>query len=151
MVELGKSTLTRQDLISVIKPAMEAGKDAEAIADMVAERISNVVDLDDVVTMLAEAPSTYTPPNDEGAVIYDDVFYEPGQLPDGLIDLPSASKKYGIPISTLQSWLRRGKLQRRGRVRARAAGGGYVVTKEAEIVYCRDNPRKRGPKSFARP
>ena len=26
----------------------------------------------------------------------DDVIYEPGNLPEGLIDLPTASRKYGI-------------------------------------------------------
>ena len=34
----------------------------------------------------------------------DDVIYEPGELPEGLIDLPSASKKYGIRIGTLQAF-----------------------------------------------
>ncbi len=81
----------------------------------------------------------------------DDVIYEPGNLPEGLIDLPSASKKYGISVVTLRSWVQRGKLPRLGRLRARAAGGGYIVTDEAQIPYCRDNPRKRGPKGFASP
>ena len=76
----------------------------------------------------------------------DDVIYEPGELPEGLIDLPSASKKYGIPVRTLGQWIHRGKLPRCGRLRARAAGGGYIVTEEAAIVYCRDHPRKPGPK-----
>jgi hypothetical protein len=71
-----------------------------------------------------------------------DVIYEPGELPEGLIDLPSASKKYGIRVDTLRRWVQRGKLPRRGRMRARSPGGGYIVTVEAEILYCRDNPRK---------
>ena len=64
------------------------------------------------------------------------------ELPEGMIDLPSASKKYGISIRTLQSWVHRGKLPRRGKLRARSPGGGYIVTEEAQILYCRDNPRK---------
>ena len=78
----------------------------------------------------------------------DDVIYEPGDLPDGLIDLPSAAKKYGIPVKTLRTWVHRGKLPRLGRLRARSPGGGYIVTEKAAILYCRDNPRKRGPKSY---
>ena len=39
-----------------------------------------------------------------------------------------------------------GKLPRCGRVRAKAPGGGYILTKENQIEYCRDHPRKRGPK-----
>ena len=81
----------------------------------------------------------------------DDVIYEPGNLPEGLIDLPSASKKYGIPVKTLRSWVHRGKLPRRGRLRARAAGGGYIVTEQAAILYCREHPRKPGPKRSATP
>ena len=76
----------------------------------------------------------------------DDVIYEPGNLPEGLIDLPSASRKYGIKVATLRSWIQLGKLPRKGRLRAPSPGGGYVVTEEAAITYCRDNPRKRGPK-----
>ena len=78
----------------------------------------------------------------------DDVIYEPGELPDGLIDLPSASKKYGIRVETLRRWIQRGKIPKRGRLRARSPGGGYLVTVEAEILYCRDNPRKRGRKQI---
>ena len=106
--------------------------------------------LDDMASMITAAANTEQSDGSVHPTEPDDVIYEPGNLPKGLIDLPTASKKYGIPIATLQSWIRRGKLQRHGRVRARAAGGGYIVTEEAEILYCRDNPRKRGPKSFAR-
>ena len=72
----------------------------------------------------------------------DDVIYEPGNLPEGLIDLPSASKKYGIKVGTLRQWVHVGKLPRKGRLRAPSPGGGYIVTEEAAIPYCRDNPRK---------
>ena len=105
----------------------------------------------EMAAMITAATEKQHPANGANPKDSEYVIYEPGELPEGLIDLPSASRKYGIPISTLQSWLRRGKLPRRGRVRARAAGGGYVVTEMAAIEYCRDNPRKRGPKSFARP
>ena len=137
MVELGKSTLTRQDLISVIKPAMEAGKDAEAIADMVAERISDVVDLDDVVTMLAEAPSADTPPDDGGVVIYD-------ELPPGLIDLPSAAKRYDKTAGAMRMWVLRGHVAKVGLLKAPAKGGGYVVVRESDLVEYMNRPRNKG-------
>ena len=68
--------------------------------------------------------------------------YLPGLLPDNLIDLPSAAKKYGIPVRTLRGWVHRGRLPRRGRLKGKASGGGYIVTEESAILYCRDNPRK---------
>ena len=142
MVESGKSTLT-EDLQSAIDQALRSGMDAEAIAHMVAERIkaTRVSDAKDIVGVL-DAPETT--PEDTGAVIY-----EPGELPDGLIDLPSAAKKYGIPVRTLQSWVHRGRLSRRGKLRARSPGGGYTVVIAADIEYCRDHPRKRGRKKNA--
>ena len=75
-----------------------------------------------------------------------EVIYRPDAVPDGLIDLPTAARKYDIPVRTLHAWVVRGKIPRRGRVRAKAAGGGYVLTDDAAIPICRDNPRKRGPK-----
>ena len=98
--------------------------------------------LDDMVSMITTAFNHESSNRSVHPTQADDVIYEPGNLPEGLIDLPTASKKYGIPGSTLRNWVLRGKLPRRGRVRARAAGGGYIVTEMAAIEYCRDNPRK---------
>lgn len=139
MVELGKSTLTRQDLISVIKLAMEAGKDAEAIADMVAERISDVVDLDDVATMLAEAPSADTPHEEDGVVIY-----ERSELPSGLIDVPTASKKHGVSRRTMLHWIADGHVKLAGKVKAPARGGGYNVVCEDELLAYKNAPKNKG-------
>ena len=72
--------------------------------------------------------------------------YDPGDVPAGLISLPDAAKKYGISIRTLRTWINRGKLLNCGRVRAKAPGGGYILTKENMIEFCRDHPRKRGRK-----
>ena len=139
MVESGKSTLT-EDLQSVIDQALRSGIDEKAIARMAAER---ALTLNGVAR---NGLTTETPSEDAGDVIYD-----PGELPDGLIDLPSAAREYGIPGSTLRNWVLRGKLTRRGRVRARAAGGGYIVVKAADIEYCRDHPLKTGRKKRATP
>ena len=93
------------------------------------------------IMITATEPET---PSTNGAHLdgSDDVIYEPGNVPEGLIDLPSASKKYGIPVRTLGTWVRRGKLPKCGRLRGRSPGGGYIVTDEAAILYCRDHPRK---------
>ena len=139
MVELGNIAL-QDDLIGVIDRALGAGVDADTFTDMVAELVKarHVSNANDIVGVLA---ARETPPEDEGVVIY-----EPGELPEGLIDLPTASKKYGIPGATLRRWIQRGKLPKRGRVKAPSPGRGYIVTNEAEILFCRDNPRKRGRK-----
>ena len=100
-------------------------------------------DLADMITAVEnETPAT----NGVHPAEPEDVIYEPGELPKGLIDLPSASKKYGIKPATLRSWVHVGKLTRRGRLKARARGGGYIVVATTDVEYCRDHPRKRGPK-----
>ena len=100
----------------------------------------------DMASMITAATEPQPPANGVHPTEPDDVIYEPGNLPDGLIDLPSASKKYGIKPATLRMWVQRGRLPRRGRLRGPSPGRGYIVTVEAEIAYCRDNPRKPGPK-----
>ena len=104
--------------------------------------------LDDMVSMITAAANNGHNDRSVHPTEADDVVYEPGNLPEGLIDLPSASKKYGIPVKTLRSWIYLGKLPKRGRLKARAPGGGYIVTVEADIEYCRDHPRKRGRKKI---
>ena len=100
----------------------------------------------EMVSMIIAVENETQPTNGAHSFEPDSVIYEPGELPEGLIDLPSASKKYGIPVRTLGAWVRRGKLPKRGRLRARSPGGGYIVTVEAMIPYCRDNPLKTGRK-----
>ena len=98
-------------------------------------------DMQSMITATADIPQTNgsVHPTDPDDIIYD-------ALPEGLIDLPSASRKYGIPVDTLRRWIQRGKLPRCGRLRAKSPGGGYIVTKAADIEYCRTHPRKPGPK-----
>lgn len=107
--------------------------------------------LDDMASMITAAKNEQQPSNGVHPNEPEDVIYEPGNLPAGLIDLPSASKKYSIPVKTLRSWVHRGKLPRRGRLKARAAGGGYIVVEDAMIQHCRDNPLKTGRKKRATP
>ena len=102
--------------------------------------------LDDMVSMITTAVNHESSNRSVHPTQANDVIYEPGNLPEGLIDLPSASRKYGISKATLRTWVHRGKLPRLGRLRAKSPGGGYIVTREAEILYCRDHPRKTGRK-----
>ena len=101
---------------------------------------------DEMASMITPAKNETKSINGTHTGETDDVIYEPGELPDGLIDLPSASKKYGIKPATLRMWVQRGRLPRRGRLRGPSPGRGYIVTVEDEIKHCRDNPRKPGPK-----
>ena len=135
MVELGNIVL-KDDLIGVIDRALDAGVDADTFTEMVAERVNarRISDAHDIVGVL---DATETPPEDPG-----DVIYEPGELPEGLIDLPSAAKKYGINVKTAQGWLRRDIIPRLGKVRA--PGGGYNVTCEETFAMIAANPPKTG-------
>ena len=56
------------------------------------------------------------------------------ELPEGLIDLPSAMRKYGCRRGRLDSWVQRGRLKVYGRLKGAARGGGYVVVSEAELT-----------------
>ena len=136
MVELGKST--KDDLISAIDQALRSGIKAEAIADMVAERtIYHEVATPSDIAEFLDHHRDETPPNDAGAVIYD-------ELPPGLIDLPSASRKYGIRVRTIRNWVNRGHLDKVGLLKAPARGGGYFVVDEAALVQYLDAPRRGG-------
>ena len=124
------SKRTRLAVERAIEYARQDGLSADEITAMVASEQASI------------ANNPQEVPAEERERIFD-------VLPDGLIDLPSASRKYNIPVRTLQSWVKRGKLPRRGRLKARAAGGGYIMTEEAAIPYCRDNPRKPWHKKSA--
>ena len=98
----------------------------------------------DELTLQSMVTEAYNAPQVNGAepapaaeVIYD-------ELPEGLIDLPSAATKYGRPITTLRGWVHRGKLISVGRLRAPAYGGGYVVVDEESLKSVITNPPKNG-------
>ena len=123
------------ELRCALDAAMVLGVEGDEIKQMLAERVKYYEDEQDSRNgTAAHGPETEC------------LVYDPGDVPAGLISLPDAAKKYGIPLSTLRNWTHRGKLPKCGRVRAKAPGGGYILTKENQIEYCRDHPRKRGPK-----
>lgn len=60
--------------------------------------------------------------------------YTRDTLPDGLIDLPSATKKYGCQNARMRKWIARGRIIAHGRLRAPAPGGGYLVIAERDLI-----------------
>ena len=130
MVELGNIAL-KEDLISVIDQAIDAGLDAETFANMVAERIDMRHPVDD--RLAADTVSA-------GA---GDILYESGDLPPGLISLPAAAEVYRRPVGTLRQAVRNGKVRRMGRQKG-AAPGGYVVVSRAELEAWLAAPKNKG-------
>ena len=89
------------------------------------------------------AVADYVEPPCGGFPLPDDVpIYT--ELPDGLITVPEAGRKYGISRRTIQGWLRNGKIELRGRLRGSARGGGYMLVNEEEMVAYMNAPRKMG-------
>ena len=66
------------------------------------------------------------------------------ELPEGLITLPEAARKYNVNRRTIQTWLRQNRLERKGRMKGSARGGGFVLVDESELVRYMNAPRSRG-------
>ena len=66
------------------------------------------------------------------------------ELPEGLIDLPSAVKKYGLKPRTAHDWVAKGHVKLWGRLRAPSTGGGYLVVDEVEFIAYMNAPRNKG-------
>ena len=106
--------------------------------------------LEDMASMITAAKNEPQPTNGVHPKDTDDVdvIYEPGQLPEGLIDLPSAAAKYadeyGVSEGAMRQWVNRGRVAKAGRVKAPARGGGYLVVNENELVEFMGQPRNKG-------
>ena len=111
-----KSDQLAEDLREAIGVALAAGVSENEIVSMVA-------------TVAADAEQPELPGfEDPGLPIYD-------ELPDGLIDLPEAARKYGCSNALLHRWIDRGHLKEQGRLKAPARGGGYIVVYESELKH----------------
>ena len=66
------------------------------------------------------------------------------ELPPGLIDLPSAAKKYGMNRGTLRNWLELGHIKKYGRLKGAATGGGFILLAEQEVMDRINAPRQSG-------
>ena len=93
-------------------------------------------DPEDLPAMIESALDTYQPPGQADAV-YD-------ELPEGLIDLPAAAERYGVNRQTIHTWIRTGRLQSKGRLRASARGGGFHLLLESDVRDCAASPRSKG-------
>ena len=140
---------SRQEATDELRRALARAAAAGVPHDVIERMATEPMTLNQVATELLDADADCPEPDDDFAQC--EIIYEPGQLPDGLIDLPSAAKQENIPLSTLRTWVQLGKIPRRGRLKAPAAGGGYVVTERTAILHARDNPRKPGPKPKTKP
>ena len=118
--------MVQQQLGSAVASALKSGYDRTAIIRMVTSEI--------------ETQANHDLPHESAEVVYD-------VLPEGLIDLPSAAKRYGCATARLRTMVHRGKLTARGRLKAPAYGGGYVLLDESELAKVMANlPPKGRPK-----
>lgn len=74
-------------------------------------------------------------PADAADVVFD-------ALPDGLIDLPSASKKYGIKSETIRRWVGRGRIAQQGWLLAPRQN--RLVIHEQELVAYMQSEKSKG-------
>lgn len=81
------------------------------------------------------------PDQDHAIVLLEMPVY--AELPEGLIDLPAAARKYGRSIGTLHSWRRQGRIEAVGRLRASAPGGGYYLFRISDIKAVNAATRRR--------
>ena len=101
---------------------------------------------DDILTVIelkvAEHETTFQDrmpgfSEDDPDTVYDDV-------PAGLIDLPSARRKYNVAERTIHSWVEKGHVRLRGRLKGPAKGGGYLLVLEDELTAYLTAPRNKG-------
>ena len=117
----------------------------KAIADALAEGVGERELLDMVTTVATditveqpEIPGMFLDVNEQ------EIIYTEDEVPEGLIDLPSAAQKYNCPVGTLQTWVKRGHLKTFGRLKAPARGGGYVLLLEADVLDRATAPLNKG-------
>ena len=122
-----KSNQATEDLQAALEAALASGLTQGDIVSMVAGAMKHAEEVG-CQSALPNFPTNGKPK----------VYRE---LPEGLIDLPSAAKKYGINRSTLYNWVKTGKIRNFGRLRGSAQGGGFVVIEESEILSYKDGPR----------
>ena len=73
------------------------------------------------------------------------------ELPPGMIDLPAAAEKYGVPKRNIRAWVYRGRLQSYGRLRGSAPGGGFHIVSEEALEVELAKPVRRGRRQTRAP
>ncbi|MDP6714133.1 MAG: helix-turn-helix domain-containing protein [SAR202 cluster bacterium] len=66
------------------------------------------------------------------------------EVPPGLITAEDAASKYGKSASTIRTWVQRGHLEEKARLRGAAKRGGKLVIDEAELVARLAEPPRQG-------
>ena len=132
-----------ESLQLAITQALHSGMSAERIQRMTTtlQRAVGDTNLNDIAAALSamlDADDDDPAPTTPGEL----PLYE--TLPPGLIDLPSASRKYGVNLRTIRSWVRRGHVEQVGLLKAPARGGGYIVVDEAAFIQYMSTPRRLG-------
>ena len=109
---------------------------------------ANGLSFDDMAGMITAAANDQLSGSSADSTQPNDVRYERGQLPDGLIDLPSAARKYGeqygVSADAMRKWINRGRVAKVGLLKAPAPGGGYLVVRELELLEYMRRPRNKG-------
>ena len=72
-------------------------------------------------------PTAQPRASDDDLPLYD-------ELPEGMITLPNAARKYGAPADRIRWWIRAERLTRMGYLRGGSPQGGYVLLVEAELA-----------------
>ena len=67
-----------------------------------------------------------------------------GEPPKGLLTIDDAADKFDLNRRTISTWLWKGLLRERGRLRASARGGGKILLDEAELQEFLKIPRRVG-------
>lgn len=113
-----------------------------ARADMIS-MVTDVFDPQEASGSSPLPPTKETEPAPPADVVYD-------ELPDGLIDLPSACREHGVNIQTANGWMRKGQIPRLGKLKAPGKGGANV-TSAIEFKRMASRPLNHGgrPKKTA--
>ena len=115
----------------------------ERVSVAVAEALESGVSEEDLQTLFFRSA---TAGNVAGEPEHPEYEPEPvyDELPPGLIDLPSAAKKYGINRGTIRHWVKRGNVPSQGRLKGAARGGGYLLIREDDLLKYMVGPRDKG-------
>ena len=104
--------------------------DIGEIAEMVAAQ--QPLALEYPAERVAKPATSRTPPEPTIGTDYLPIYTE---LPEGLIDLPTAAKEFGCSVHRIRGWVRRGHIPIKGRLKAGAPGGGYFVVSKADLEH----------------
>ena len=133
----------------------------ERLGSAVAEALAAGISAEEMITIIATALSTQNGDmgkareNQEAATSYDlpdvpDASTVFNELPEGLITIPEAAEKHGIPKGTILTWVRLGRVTCQGTVK-KGQGAPLLVVRESELLECKDAPKSKdgGPPNDA--